>query len=141
MYSVSLKFYAAYIDDFTGRSSSDGMARVFSASRISEAKKEQLITARVCGGECIKNLLLQWICYSIKCFKSLIFLVVNHINSCRLSDNEEILGINNALLLLPNHDMAFDMGYISSTNKRKIMISEYLEQDNDIGAHKEIFST
>ena len=41
---------------------------------------------------------------------------------------EEKTDVNNGLLLCPNHDKLFDLGYISFDNEGKILISNQLDE-------------
>ena len=57
-------------------------------------------------------------------------LVASHIKPWSSSTKFEKLDSNNGLLLCPNHDYVFDRGYISFDNQGKIIISDYLDQNN-----------
>lgn len=58
------------------------------------------------------------------------FLRASHIKPWSVSTPKEKTNVNNGLLLCPNHDIAFDGGYISFDGNGKIMISKELS-DND----------
>ena len=61
------------------------------------------------------------------------FLVASHIKPWRKSTNHERLDPYNGLLLLPNLDKAFDLGYISFEDTGRIMISGALEEEQALG--------
>ncbi len=55
-------------------------------------------------------------------------LIASHIKPWRDADNQERLDTYNGLLLLPNYDKLFDLGYISFNPKGKIMCSRLLDK-------------
>jgi putative restriction endonuclease len=59
--------------------------------------------------------------------------VASHIKPWRKSTNHERLDPYNGLLLLPNLDKAFDLGYISFEDTGRIMISGALEDEEALG--------
>ena len=54
------------------------------------------------------------------------FLVASHIKPWRDSEPEERLDVNNGFLMCPNHDKAFDLGYISFDDDGRIIVSSEL---------------
>lgn len=63
------------------------------------------------------------------------FLVASHIKPWRISSNEERLSVFNGILLLPNLDKAFDLGYITFNDKGVIKISDFVESPDILGIH------
>ncbi|SFD20795.1 HNH endonuclease [Ruminococcus albus] len=59
-------------------------------------------------------------------------LIASHIKPWRDSSPEEKTDVNNGLLLCPNHDKLFDLGYISFDNEGKILISNQLDEKNQM---------
>lgn len=59
-------------------------------------------------------------------------LIASHIKPWADSEPEEKLDVNNGFLLCPNHDKAFDQGYISFDDTGKIMISNELSDADKI---------
>lgn len=57
-------------------------------------------------------------------------LIASHIKPWRDCSPEEKTDVNNGLLLCPNHDKLFDLGYISFDDDGKILISEQLDANN-----------
>ncbi len=57
------------------------------------------------------------------------FLIASHIKPWKNSILFEKVDINNGLLLCPNHDKLFDLGYISFSDTGMIIISERLTKD------------
>ncbi len=61
------------------------------------------------------------------------FLVASHIKPWKVSKNEERLDPFNGLLLLPNLDKVFDLGFITFSKTGNIIISDYLEDYEKLG--------
>ncbi|MBK6738027.1 MAG: HNH endonuclease [Haliea sp.] len=61
------------------------------------------------------------------------FLVASHIKPWSKSSNVERLNSFNGLLLLPNLDKVFDLGYITFEESGEIRISEAVEQPSQLG--------
>lgn len=59
-------------------------------------------------------------------------LIASHIKPWSEADMDERVDVNNGLLLCPNHDWLFDKGYISFDDDGKIIISEKLNEINQI---------
>lgn len=55
-------------------------------------------------------------------------LIASHIKPWRDAANQERLDTYNGLLLLPNYDKLFDLGYVSFTQTGKIMYSRLLDK-------------
>ena len=58
------------------------------------------------------------------------FLIASHIKPWKDSDENERLDVDNGFLFCPNHDKAFDRGYISFDNEGNILISGQLDDVN-----------
>ena len=56
------------------------------------------------------------------------FLVASHIKPWKDANNKERLDSFNGLLLMPNLDKVFDLGFITFKENGKIVISDYLEE-------------
>ena len=91
---------------------------------IAETEKEAIIRARIGQGQ-FRNLLLSyWKGCSITCCKLTNILIASHIKPWRNSNNRERLDMFNGLLLTPNYDKLFDLGFISFDNKGDIIFSK-----------------
>ena len=60
----------------------------------------------------------------------LLSLIASLVKPWRDSSPEEKTDVNNGLLLCPNHDKLFDLGYISFDENGKILISDQLDDKN-----------
>ena len=82
-------------------------------SQIDETQKSTLINARVGQGQFRKKLIDYWNGCAVTGFTDTRFLVASHIKPWRSSSDRDRLNEFNGLLLLPNLDKAFDLGFIS----------------------------
>lgn len=57
-------------------------------------------------------------------------LIASHIKPWSMSDGHEKIDANNGLLLCPNHDKLFDLGFISFDENGEILISDELNEKN-----------
>ena len=94
--------------------------------------KEAVVKIRVNQGIFKEQLLCR---YSHCCLCNVTqkdFLIASHIKPWKDSDENERLDIDNGLLLCPNHDKAFDRGYISFDDNGLIIISDELDDINRV---------
>jgi len=61
------------------------------------------------------------------------FLLASNIKPWRIASHEERLSVYGGILLLPNLDKAFDLGYITFSDKGAIKISEFIEFPDILG--------
>lgn len=108
------------------------------ADGLTETERQEIIRSRVGQGKFREDLVWYWNgeCAVSGC-KNTKLLRASHIKPWRASDNRERLDVFNGLLLVPNLDAAFDVGYISFENDGCILISSLLtEEDKDqLGIH------
>ncbi len=97
-------------------------------SQISSTEKVALVKSRVGQGSFRRGLIEYWHGCSISGCPLTWMLVASHIKPWRDADNHERLDAYNGLLLLPNYDKLFDLGYISFNPKGKIMFSRLLDK-------------
>ena len=94
--------------------------------------KEAVVKARVNQG-IFKERLLQRYDHCCLCSVSnKDFLIASHIKPWSESDENERLDVDNGFLLCPNHDKAFDKGYITFNENGEIMISKELDEKDRI---------
>jgi predicted restriction endonuclease len=138
MYSCALK---AFID-YRRRESSDELEQDISSiiedSSISSTEKTGFISARVGQGKYRSKLITYWGKCALTGYSDVRLLVASHIKPWRDSDNKERLDPYNGLLLLPNLDKAFALGYISFTEKGVIKTSEFIEAPQKLGIQKKM---
>jgi len=138
MYSAALRLYLNYLDDLTRSSVEHDVAIITDDATIEPTQKEVLIQARRGQGKFRERLIGQWKKCAVTGYSNLSFLIASHIKPWATSNNRERLDPYNGLLLIPNLDKAFDLHYISFDERGKILISDYLENYELLGIHKEM---
>jgi len=133
MYSAALKQYALYLEDATDQIITDDIDQILSDSSITETEKSTLITTRIGQGQFRKSLIEYWQGCALTHYPNTRFLVASHIKPWSKSEHKERLDPFNGLLLLPNLDKVFDLGYITFEESGKIRISEQLEDYSVLG--------
>jgi len=98
-------------------------------NNLSQTEREAIIQSRVGQGLFRSNLIRYWQGCSVTGYQNIDILRASHIKPWRYSTNEERLDFFNGLLLLPNLDILFDLGFISFTNDGNILISSNLNPD------------
>ncbi|MBM6672417.1 HNH endonuclease [Marseilla massiliensis] len=78
-----------------------------------KTEKEAIVLSRIGQGEFRKRLIDYWHGCAVSSCRFISILVASHIKPWRDSDNEERLDVYNGLLLLPNYDKLFDLGYMT----------------------------
>ncbi len=138
MYSAALKCYDEFLSDTTGQILTEDIENIFTDKHLAQTEKTMLISTRIGQGGYRQNLIDYWQGCALTRFKNPRLLVASHIKPWRASDNNERLDVFNGILLLPNLDKAFDLGYITFEEKGKIKISEELENFKALGIEPEM---
>jgi hypothetical protein len=133
MYSAALKQFAAYLDDVTGQAITDDIEEIIGDASITETQKATLVNTRIGQGKFRESLIDSWKGCAVTQYNNSRFLVASHIKPWKDSTNEERLDPHNGLLLLPNLDKVFDLGYISFEESGAIRISAQLEEVSTLG--------
>lgn len=97
---------------------------------IKMTEKDSIVKSRIGQGIFRKGLIEYWHGCAISQCPLTWMLIASHIKPWRDADNQERLDPYNGLLLLPNYDKLFDLGYISFNSKGKIMYSRLLDKFN-----------
>ena len=95
---------------------------------IKMTEKDSIVKSRIGQGIFRKGLIEYWHGCAISQCPLTWILIASHIKPWRDADNQERLDPYNGLLLLPNYDKLFDLGYISFNSKGKIMYSRLLDK-------------
>lgn len=95
---------------------------------IKMTEKDSIVKPRIGQGIFRKGLIEYWHGCAISQCPLTWMLIASHIKPWRDADNQERLDPYNGLLLLPNYDKLFDLGYISFNSKGKIMYSRLLDK-------------
>ena len=84
----------------------------------------------------MRGLIEYWGGCAVTGYQSTQFLVASHIKPWRAANDNERLDKYNGILLLPNLDKVFDLGYISFTDKGQIQKSEFIESPDTLGIYE-----
>ena len=134
MYSSALKAFSEYLADVSNEDVQDDIEFLLQDKSVKETEKATLINARVGQGKFRKELIDYWHGCALTGFNDTRFLVASHIKPWKDCENhDERLDPYNGLLLLPNLDKAFDLGYISFKEQGDILVSPELECADVLG--------
>lgn len=87
--------------------------KVQADSRLEVTEKEAIVQSRIGQGRFRRSLIDYWHGCSISSCRLTDILIASHIKPWRDADNFERLDVYNGLLLLPDYDKLFDLGYMS----------------------------
>lgn len=100
---------------------------------LSATEKETIILSRRGQGKFRSELIKYWNGCAISECSLTDILMASHIKPWKDSTNDERLDVFNGLLLLPNYDKLFDLGYMTFTPKGKALYSKLLSKsDKDL---------
>lgn len=136
MYAAALKHFAYYLEDLNGEAIKTDIDEILSDSTIDVTEKSTFISARIGQGVFRQKLITYWEGCAITGYKNTRLLIASHIKPWKAANNHERLDANNGILLLPNLDKAFDIGYITFEFDGKIRISRKLDQTNILGINQ-----
>jgi len=105
---------------------SDDVADIGNDNDLTDTEKETLIKARKGQGKYRKELIKYWGNCAITSCNEPRLLRASHIKPWRYCTNKERLDVYNGILLNPNYDILFDLGYITFENTGNIVISKAL---------------
>ena len=112
---------------------SEDIEKILKDKSIDETVKARLVNTRVGQGQFREELIRYWRGCAITGYEMKQFLVASHIKPWSKSSNEERLDVFNGILLLPNLDKAFDLGYISFEENGQIKTSDFIESPSVLG--------
>lgn len=98
------------------------------SKKLTETEKQVIIQARIGQGYFRNNLIDYWKGCAITSCANTSLLIASHIKPWRSSNNEERIDTFNGLLLLPNYDKLFDLGYITFDEKGRLVCSKFLSE-------------
>lgn len=100
------------------------------SSALDKTTTETIVRSRLGQGQFRSSLVSYWQGCAVTNCQFTSILRASHIKPWKDSSNEERLDRYNGLLLLPNLDIAFDLGFISFTNDGSIQISSQLNESD-----------
>ena len=127
------KFLAFVKSDYRKRiqDSIIGQIKEIERSRaITKTERTAVLQARVGQGSFRRQLINYWHGCSISGCNVIWMLVASHIKPWRVSNNTERIDVFNGLLLLPNYDKLFDLGYMSFLPNGKVVYSHLLDAND-----------
>lgn len=133
VYSTALKLYGEFLADITQFEAGEDIQVINSDPTLDETEKGILVNTRIGQGQFRHNLIKYWGCCAVTSYSDTRLLVASHIKPWRAADNRERLDKYNGVLLLPNLDKVFDLGFITFNEHGNIMISKELEEFESIG--------
>ena len=138
MYSAALNHFSAYLSDLSGEDILEDIESVIGDASLERTEKSTLINARVGQGKFRTQLIDYWKGCALTGFSDTRLLVASHIKPWKKSDNRERLDSFNGLLLIPNLDKVFDLGFITFEETGSIKISGMLENTEQLGIPKDM---
>ncbi len=138
MYGAALNTYADYLSEVSQNALEQDLGEIVNDQKLSSTEKSTMINTRVGQGQFRKKLIEQWGGCAITGYRDTRLLVASHIKPWSTSTNQERLDPFNGLLLLPNLDKVFDLGYISFEISGRIVISSELEDAKTLGINTQL---
>lgn len=133
MYSCALKSYLEYRKRESPDEVEQDISEILVNKDIPATEKPTYISARVGQGRYRSDLIGFWERCALTGYSDVRLLVASHIKPWKKSDNTERLDPFNGLLLLPNLDKVFDLGFITFNEDGKIKVSRHLEEASRLG--------
>ena len=136
MYSAALNSYKDFLSVTCQAEVAEDIENIISDQAIDATQKAVLVNTRIGQGKFREKLIKYWKGCALTGYQSTQFLVASHIKPWREANDVERLDTYNGILLLPNLDKAFDLGYISFTEKGDIKTSEFIESPVTLGINE-----
>ena len=136
-FRAGLNMFLGFINsDYHKRITDSIIAEIRSLEKdntINATEKDSIVKSRIGQGSFRKDLIEYWHGCAISQCPLTWMLIASHIKPWKDADNQERLDVYNGLLLLPNYDKLFDLGYISFNRNGRIMSSRLLDNfDKDV---------
>ena len=138
MYNAALNAFSQFLADDQGVFLEQDLDAIFADETTTETEKKNLVSTRIGQGQFRKDLIDYWKGCAATGYRNSRLLIASHIKPWRLADHQERLDPYNGLLLVPNLDKAFDLGYVGFESSGKICISTELEEPAILGVHSDL---
>jgi putative restriction endonuclease len=138
LYGRALNAFIDYRRRETSEILEQDISNILKDRSIKAADRTNYISARIGQGKYRSKLITYWGRCAVTGYSDVRLLVASHIKPWRDSNNIERLDPHNGLLLLPNLDKAFDLGYITFSEKGSITISDFIEAPRILGINKKM---
>jgi predicted restriction endonuclease len=133
MYSSALNSYQAFLSDACQAEVTEDIQQIIEDDSLDNTEKSRLVSTRVGQGKFREDLIRYWKGCALTGYEATGILIASHIKPWREAGPRERLDHYNGLLLLPNLDKAFDLGYISFVESGGIIISDHIEAPDALG--------
>jgi predicted restriction endonuclease len=138
MYNAALNAYLEFLADAKQAHVAEDIEEIIQDQTIDSTQKATLVNTRVGQGKFRDQLIEYWKGCAVTKYPAVQFLVASHIKPWRASSDNERLDKFNGILLLPNLDKAFDLGYISFDENGLIKTSDFIEQPEVLGINENL---
>ena len=136
MYNAALNSFSQFLADERGVYLERDLDSIFADETTTETEKKRLVTTRLGQGQFRQRLIEYWQGCAATGYRGTRLLVASHIKPWRFASHNEQLDPFNGLLLVPNLDKAFDLGYVAFKSNGDICISTELEEPTVLGVHE-----
>lgn len=138
MYNAALNAFSQFLSNERGAHLDIDLETILKDDSTSVMEKKFLVSTRLGQGKFRNKLIEYWQGCAATGYRGKRLLVASHIKPWRLADREERLDLFNGLLLVPNLDKAFDLGYIAFNSSGRVCVSTELEEPSVLGVHAEL---
>lgn len=138
MYSAALNSYQQFLSTTSNMSLTEDIDSIVNDKTIDDTQKARLVNTRIGQGRFREDLIKYWKGCAVTGYPATQFLLASHIKPWRVASDSERLDKYNGILLLPNLDKVFDLGYITFEDDGSIRISSHIEQPENLGLKPEL---
>lgn len=138
MYSAALSQFYQYIADVGSTALQEDIDQILADNTLPATERYAQISTRIGQGKFREALISYWGGCAVSGYPYCRFLVASHIKPWSKSSNPERLDSFNGLLLLPNLDKIFDLGYITFEESGAIRVSEAIERPSLLGISRDL---
>jgi putative restriction endonuclease len=133
MYSAALVQFYQYLADIGSNELEVDLDKILADNTVTATEKTAQISIRIGQGKFREELISHWGGCAVSGYPNCRFLVASHIKPWSKSSNSERVDPFNGILLLPNLDKVFDLGYVTFDESGVIRISQAIEQPELLG--------
>jgi len=137
-YSAALNSYQEFLSTICQVKLTEDIDSIITDKTIDDTQKARLVNTRIGQGRFREDLIRYWKGCAVTRYPATQFLVASHIKPWRVASSEERLDQYNGILLLPNLDKVFDLGYITFEDDGSIRISSHIEQPEALGLNSKL---
>jgi predicted restriction endonuclease len=138
MYSAALAQFYQYLVNVGSNELEEDLGKILADNTVSATEKSVQISIRIGQGKFREALISHWGGCAVSRYPDCRFLVASHIKPWSRSNPRERLDPFNGLLLLPNLDKVFDLGYITFEKSGAIRVSEAIEEPSRLGIRQDL---